>query len=211
MIYHWIEILGLISFSISGTLTGIRKRLDLFGVVVIAFITSVGGGTLRDVLIGATPVSWLLNIQTPTIIFISSVCTIIFRERLSLLSKSLFLFDTLGIGLFTILGVEKGVMLGIHPVMCVALGAVSACFGGVLRDILCNEIPVLFRKEIYATACIVGGALYILLRSIGHIDNDYVTVLSITIIVMIRMWAVLFKKDIPSIYKETKTAENEKH
>jgi len=205
LIYTWIEILGLISFAISGTLTGLRKRLDIFGVVVIAFITSMGGGTLRDVLLGDTPVRWLKDIDTPMLIFFSSVLTIFFRNKLSVLSKSLFLFDTLGIGLFTILGVEKGLMLDIHPVMCIALGAVSACFGGVLRDILCNEIPVLFRKEIYATACIIGGILYVLLRHWMAIDNEYATVLSITLIVMIRMWAVLFKKDIPSLYKEKNT------
>lgn len=202
MIYTWIEILGIISFAISGTLTGLRKKLDLFGVVVIAFITSTGGGTLRDVLIGATPVAWLVELRTPILILATSILTIIFRKRLNVLSKSLFLFDTLGIGFFTIVGLEKGLEYGIHPVLCIGLGTCSACFGGVIRDILMNEIPILFRKEIYATACIIGGVIYVILRSLVHVDNDYATVLSITIIVMIRMWAVIFKKELPSLYKD---------
>lgn len=202
MIYTWIEILGIISFAISGTLTGLRKKLDIFGVVVIAFITSTGGGTLRDVLIGATPVAWLVELKTPLLIICTSVLTIIFRKKLAILSKSLFLFDTLGIGFFTIVGLEKGLEYSIHPILCIGLGTCSACFGGVIRDILMNEIPVLFRKEIYATACIIGGIIYIALRSLVHVDNDYATVLSITIIVMIRMWAVVFKKELPSLYRE---------
>lgn len=201
MLYHWIDIFGTASFAISGALTAMEKKLDIFGVIIIAFVTAIGGGTLRDLLIGVRPVSWLIHIEPSVIIFCSAVLTIIFRVRLARLSKSLFLFDTLGLGLFTVLGLQKAMAAGIHPVLCIGLGTVSACFGGVSRDILCNEIPVIFRKEIYATACIAGGILYFLLLRIGYVDRDFIPMAAILLIITIRMYAVIFKKSLPSIYK----------
>lgn len=201
MFYHWIDILGTASFAISGALTAMKKKLDIFGVIIISFVTAIGGGTIRDLLIGVRPVSWLTNISTSVIIFVAATFTVLFRVKLVRLSKSLFLFDTLGLGLFTILGLQKAAAIGIHPALCVGLGTVSACFGGVSRDILCNEIPVIFRKEIYATACIAGGILYFILLTIPRIDHDFVSMAAITLIIAIRMYAVIFKKSLPSIYK----------
>src|SRR5690554_4561353 len=141
-----------------------HKRMDLFGIFIIAFVTAVGGGTLRDVLLKADIV-WMHNMTYVYVIFGAAVFAIIFRKKLNYLRKSLFLFDTVGIALYTVVGVEKGIAAGLHPIICVALGTMSACFGGVTRDILCNEIPIIFRKEIYATACILGGLVYFLLSN----------------------------------------------
>ncbi len=206
MFYHWIDILGLVAFAASGALTAMQKRLDIFGVIIIAFVTAIGGGTIRDLLIGVQPVSWLTCLQPSLIIFATTIITIIFRKRLERLKISLFLFDTLGIGLYTILGLQKALEAGIHPALCVGLGTVSACFGGVTRDILCNEIPIIFHKEIYATACIAGGILYFLLRAVPNvaIDDDFIPVASISLIIIIRMYAVIFEKTLPSIYNEDK-------
>src|SRR5688572_6705213 len=148
-----IDILGTIAFAISGVLTALNKRLDPFGIFIIAFVTAVGGGTLRDILIEAD-IAWMRNLIYVYVILGSTIFAVIFRKRLGYIRKSLFLFDTIGISLFTIIGVEKGIAAGFHPIICIALGTMSACFGGVIRDILCNQIPIIFRKEIYATACI---------------------------------------------------------
>lgn len=202
MLYLWIDILGTAAFAISGSLAAIRKRLDVFGVIIVAFVTAIGGGTIRDLLIGLRPVSWLQSVQPAAIIFVSSVAAILFRKKLDKFSTSLFLFDTIGIGLFTIVGIEKAMAAGIHPALCVGLGTVSACFGGVSRDILCNEIPIIFQKEIYATACIAGGTMYTILHSIDLVDNDFATLASIILVIGIRLYAVIFKKSLPSIYTE---------
>lgn len=202
MLYDWIDILGTASFAISGSLAAIRKRLDVFGVIIVAFVTAIGGGTIRDLLIGVRPVSWLTSAQPAAIIFFSSVIAIIFRKKLEGFSTSLFLFDTIGIGLYTIIGIEKALSAGIHPVLCIGLGTVSACFGGVSRDILCNDIPIIFQKEIYATACIAGGTLYILLEQLPKMDNDFTALSSITLVIAIRLYAVIFKKSLPSIYTD---------
>ena len=200
--FYILDILGTIAFAISGVLIAINKKMDLFGILIIAFVTAVGGGTLRDVLIGQTPVSWMQDITYTYVILLSSVLAIVFRSYINYLRTSLFLFDTIGIGLYTLVGIEKGVHAGLHPIICIALGTMTASFGGVLRDILCNEIPVIFRKEIYATACILGGMTYFLLRKLP-IDSNLVFVVSGIVVITVRLLAVKFKIGLPTIYNKT--------
>ncbi len=200
MFYFTIDILGTISFAISGVLVAMDKKLDVFGVFIIAFVTAVGGGTLRDILIGNTPVGWMQDSIYVFVIFGAVIFAILFRKRLKYFRRSLFLFDTIGIGLYTMVGIEKGLHAGLLPIMCIALGTMTASFGGVIRDILCNEIPVIFRKEIYATACILGGASYFLLRKLP-IEDIYVYIGAILIVIGIRLLAVIFKISLPNIYK----------
>lgn len=195
--FHFLDIIGTMAFAMSGALTAMSKKLDPFGVFIIAFVTAVGGGTLRDVLIGRTPVGWMLDLKYVYVIFIGFVLAIIFRKKLDKLRTSLFLFDTIGLGVFTLIGLEKGLEIGLHPVICVALGTMTACFGGVIRDILCNEIPVIFRREIYATLCIVGGVLFFILRSM-NLENDLLYLLSSSIIISLRLMAVKFKWYLPA-------------
>ena len=199
MLYQTIDILGTIAFAISGVLVAMEKRLDLFGVLIIAFVTAIGGGTLRDLLIGNTPVGWMHDLTYVVTIFISVVFAILFVNKLKYLRKSLFLFDTIGIGLYTMVGVEKGLEAELLPVICVFLGTMTACFGGVIRDILCNEIPVIFRKEIYATACILGALSYFLIIQFP-VKNDYAYIAAILVVILLRLLAVRFKITLPSIY-----------
>lgn len=201
MFFQIIEILGTFAFAISGVLVALEKRMDVFGILIIAFVTSVGGGTLRDLLIGQTPVTWMLNMTYVYVILGATIFAIIFRKRLNYLRISLFLFDTIGIGLYTVVGLEKGLHIGLNPIICIALGTITACFGGVIRDILCNEIPVIFRKEVYATACILGGATYFLLRELP-IEDNIVFVISGSVVITIRLIAVKFKISLPSLYKD---------
>ncbi|MGO4919729.1 trimeric intracellular cation channel family protein [Maribacter sp. IgM3_T14_3] len=201
MFYFVIDILGTIAFAISGVLVAMDKRLDVFGVLIIAFVTAVGGGTLRDLLIGIRPVGWLNAPMHLLIIVITVLLAIIFVKQLKYVRKSLFLFDTIGIGLYTMVGIEKGLAADLSPVMCIALGTITACFGGVIRDILCNEIPVIFRKEIYATVCILGGLVYFLLIQFP-IQNTIAYSLAIVTIIIMRVLAVRFKISLPNIYRE---------
>ncbi|RXG16339.1 putative membrane protein YeiH [Leeuwenhoekiella aestuarii] len=202
-----IDILGTIAFAISGVITATKKRMDLFGILIIATVTSVGGGTLRDLLIGKSPVTWLLNSTFVYIIVITTVVGIIFRKQLRYVRRSLFLFDTIGIALYTITGVEIALLVNLDPVICVALGTITACFGGVIRDILCNEIPVIFRKEIYASACIAGGSLYVILYSSG-ISSGINAVVSGFVVVLIRTLAVIYELQLPSIYSKAERYQN---
>lgn len=204
-ILTFLDILGTIAFAISGVLTAMNKRMDAFGILIIALITSIGGGTLRDLLIGKTPVTWMQDQVFPMVIFITAVFAVLFRSKLKYFRRSLFLFDTIGIGLYTITGVQVSLAFGLDPLICVILGTVSACFGGVLRDILCNEIPIIFHKEIYATACIVGAIAYLTLVRF-EVQQTIAMILSGSVIILIRILAVVFKWKLPRLYKKEITS-----
>ncbi len=191
-----IEILGTIAFAISGSFAAMQRRLDPFGVLIIAFVTSIGGGTVRDLLLGDTPVAWMRDVNYCLLILVTSLLTIFFKTQIKKFKVTLFLFDSLGLGLFTIVGVQKGIVFGLEPGICVALGTITGCFGGVIRDTLLNTIPLIFRKEIYATACILGGLLYFGLLSF-NIKADLAKIIVIAFIFTLRIVVVKYKWTLP--------------
>ncbi|WP_299211332.1 trimeric intracellular cation channel family protein [uncultured Aquimarina sp.] len=195
-LFDTLDILGTIAFAISGALSAMNRRLDLFGIFIIAFVTAIGGGTLRDVLIGATPVSWMQNTINLYLIGGVTGVSIIFRNKLDYLKKSLFLFDTIGLGIFTIMGVETGIQTDLDPIVSVALGTMTGCFGGVIRDILCNEIPVIFRKEVYATVSIAGGICFMILYSL-NVPVNIIYITTTLLIIIIRLLVVKYKVSLP--------------
>ena len=205
MFIQTLDILGTIAFAISGVSVAMNKRMDAFGVLIIAFVTAVGGGTLRDVLIGVTPVTWMTNMTYVYVIFGATVFTVVFQQKINYLRTSLLFFDSIGIGLYTVVGIEKGLAVGLHPIICISLGTMTACFGGVIRDILCNEIPVIFRrKEIYATACILGGIVYFVLRQFPISDN-IIFISSNAVVIVVRLLAVRFGISLPNIYRKERS------
>ena len=191
-----IEILGTISFAISGSFAAMQRRLDPFGVLIIAFVTSIGGGTVRDLLLGDTPVAWMRDVNYCLLILLSSIATIFFKTHIKKFKVTLFLFDSMGLGLFTILGVQKGISFGLSPGICIALGTITGCFGGIIRDTLLNTIPLIFRKEVYATACILGGLLYFLLLYFD-LKEDIAKVVVIAAIFAFRIVVVRYKVALP--------------
>lgn len=199
--FYLLDIIGTMAFAMSGALTAMNKKLDPFGVFIIAFVTAVGGGTLRDVMIGRTPVGWMRDLNYVYLIIIGFFLAVIFRKKLDRLRTSLFLFDTIGLGVFTLIGLEKGIETGLHPVICIALGTMTACFGGVIRDILCNDIPVIFRREIYATICIIGGIVFFGLKEL-NLDKDILYLITSLIIIVTRLMAVKFKWYLPALEKQ---------
>lgn len=198
-IFNSLDLLGTAAFAISGALFAINKKMDPFGVFIIAFVTAVGGGTLRDMLIGKTPVSWMTDLNYVYVIFIAVILAIIFRKKIAYLSKSLFLFDTIGLGIFTIIGTEIGIQNNLHPIISVSLGMLTATFGGVIRDTFSNEIPLIFHKEIYATACIIGSVTYLILNQF-QIDQNGNHILTTLMVITVRFIAVKFKLQLPTFY-----------
>ena len=202
----FIEIFGTIAFAMSGSFAAMQKRFDPFGVILIAFVTSVGGGTIRDLLLDV-PVFWMHDLLSVSLIFFTAIFTMIFKLIEKNFQVTLFIFDSLGLGLFTIIGVEKGLNADIHPVIGVVLGTITGCFGGIIRDILLNRIPLIFRKEIYATAAIFGGALYIILKNFSNFSETFNQITTIFFIVLIRTLAVKYHWQIPKFYRETNSSE----
>jgi uncharacterized membrane protein YeiH len=193
-----LDILGTFAFAVSGALVASDKKFDLFGVVIIAFVTAVGGGMLRDLLIDAHPINWIGDLNYMYTIFLAVIFTFLFKSKIAHLSKTMFLFDTIGLSVFTLLGLEKGLSFNLNPIIALIMGMISAVFGGVLRDVLTNKIPLIFEKEIYASACLVGGIFYLLLTYFNMTEN-IIFVFSASIIVIIRVIAVKFKLQLPKI------------
>lgn len=193
-----LNLVGTFVFAISGALTASSKKMDAFGAAVIAFITALGGGTLRDVLIGSQPVGWMEDTTYIYIVVGAVIFSYLFKNRIEKLRRTMFLFDTIGIGLFTVLGVQKTLSLGLSPVIAVMMGTVSAVFGGVLRDILSNRVPLIFRKEIYATACLLGGTVYLGLNETS-LSNNWNIFICVLLVMVVRFFAVRKGWGLPGI------------
>jgi uncharacterized membrane protein YeiH len=189
---------GTCAFAISGTLSATDKKLDLFGASFIGFVTAIGGGTIRDLLLGNTPVSWIRSLDYFILIAASILFTFLFYKQIIKLKHTLFLFDTIGIGVFTIIGVDKALLLGINEPIAMVMGLSSAVIGGVIRDTLCNDVPLIFHREIYATACIIGGSIYLLLDYFG-VNVNFSQIATILSIIVIRLLAIKYNLSLPKV------------
>jgi len=202
-VQYILELLGTAFFAISGALVANEKsKADWFGVTFIGFITSIGGGSLRDILLGSYPLAWVHDVNLIYVIIAAIVITSLFFNTLIKLRKTFFIFDTLGIAMFTILGTEKALQFHVNPVIAAIMGMFSAIMGGVMRDVLTNEIPVIFRKEIYATACLAGAICYLLLNSL-MLERSTCAFISVLLILVIRVLAVKYQLSLPKFKKET--------
>jgi len=196
-----LEILGTFAFAVSGAFAAMERKLDPFGVIIISFVTAIGGGTIRDILIGDLPVSWLMNSTGISVIIVSALASLLFTPTLRKLSNLLLIFDAAGLGLFTLIGIEKGITHNFSPGICIALGTITGSFGGVLRDVLLTNVPMIFQKEIYASACILGGSVYFLMIYLS-VDIAITQVVVIVLIVTIRLLAVRLKWSLPNSYRK---------
>ena len=192
-----LDYFGVFVFAMSGIIAASGKKLDLFGGIIIAFVTALGGGTLRDLLLDVN-ITWISNPNYLYVVLIASIFAIAFKKISKYIRKTIYLFDSIGIALFTILGVQKALALNTPIAVAVIFGVVTATFGGVIRDILCNEIPLIFRKEIYATACVIGGATYVMLDYFELNQNVNLVISGLTIIT-IRTIAVIKNISLPVI------------
>jgi len=197
-IQYAFELLGTGFFATSGALRATRQaRPEWFGVSFIGFITAIGGGSLRDMLLGSYPLAWVGDVHFLYAIFMGIVIARLIYPWWSRLPRTLFIFDTLGIAMFTILGTEKTIALGHPPLIAAMMGMFSAVMGGVIRDVLTHREPVIFGKEIYATACLAGAAAYVILSSAGA-DRVWSFCLAGATIVAIRVLAVKFRITLPA-------------
>lgn len=201
-IQYILELSGTGFFAISGAIAANQKsKPDWFGVTFIGFITSIGGGSIRDILLGSYPLSWVADEKRIYVIIAGIVFTSLFFGILQRLRKTLFIFDSLGIAMFTILGTEKAMAYHVAPFIAAIMGMFSAIMGGVMRDVLTNEIPVIFRKEIYASACLAGAIVYLALDALD-IHRNICLVLSILVIFFIRVVAVKYRLSLPQFKRE---------
>ncbi|MBC7425193.1 MAG: trimeric intracellular cation channel family protein [Bacteroidia bacterium] len=202
-IQYTLELVGTTFFAVSGALAASDKsKPDWFGVSFIGFITATGGGSLRDMLLGSYPLTWVNNVNFIYAIIGGVFFASLFMTQLKKIKPYLLVFDTLGMALFTILGTEKALNFGVEPAIAAIMGMLSAVMGGVIRDVLTNEIPVIFRKEIYATASIAGAALYLYLNHL-NVDRMPAILSSIFLISVIRFVAVKYNLSLPKFGRKS--------
>ncbi len=200
-IQYVLEIIGTFAFAISGALAvRDKEHRDWFSATFTAFITSIGGGSVRDVLLGSYPLVWISDITILYAILAGVVATFIFYKKLLRLRRTLFLFDTFGIALFTIVGTEKALHLGVRPEIAAIMGVFSAVMGGVIRDTLTNDLPIIYQKEVYTTACLAGAISYLVLDYFGA-ERITAFVLASAVIIVIRILAVRYEWRIPVFFR----------
>ena len=195
-----LDFIGTFAFAISGIRLASAKRFDLFGAYVVGVVTAIGGGTLRDLMLGVTPI-WMTNPMYLICSGIALLWVIVFGKRLIHQQNTFFIFDTIGLALFTVVGVEKALALGFPLWVAVIMGTITGAAGGVFRDVFINEIPLIFRKEIYALACIIGGLFYGLFDWLG-VDLVLTQCLSGLSVFLVRVLAVKYHLGLPILKGE---------
>lgn len=193
-----IELLGTLAFAVSGIRHAAAKHLDWFGGYVCGFAVAVGGGTLRDVMLGVIPF-WMTSPIYIVCTFVALFFVVLLGEQIRWINNTWFVFDTFGLALFVIAGMQKTISMGLPYWVAIIMGCITGAAGGVIRDVLLNNVPVIFHKEIYATACVAGGLLYWVLISLGA--GLPVTVVSTFVFVcLVRFLAVRYHISLPSLY-----------
>ena len=190
-----LDLLGTFAFAISGIRLASGKQIDWFGAYIIGLVTAIGGGTLRDLLLDVTPF-WMLDSKYFLTTGVALLATLLFKEKIFRLGNTLFLFDAIGLGLFTIVGISKSVAAGLPFWVCIVMGAITGSVGGVVRDVLLNEVPLLFRKDIYALACVAGGVVYFICHYFNFPSGIKQLVAALTVI-FIRVIALKFHIHLP--------------
>lgn len=192
-----IEVLGTIAFAVSGIRLAAKKHFDWFGAYTVGLVTAIGGGTLRDVLLDI-PVFWMQTWWYLAVTGLAFIFVVLFRRSLLSSSNTLFIFDTIGLALFVVIGIEKSLVTGYPMWVAIIMGMITGSFGGVCRDIFINEEPLFFRRDIYATACIAGGVVYWAIELLGGSSMLQQIACAVTVI-LLRILAVRFSWQLPTL------------
>lgn len=196
-----IEFLGTFAFAISGIRLASAKKFDWFGALVIGFVTAIGGGTLRDLLLGVTPF-WMLSSVYIWCTILALIFVICFQKILVHLNNTFFWFDSIGLGLFVVVGVEKAMAFDYAPWVWIFMGTITGIVGGIIRDILINEIPIIFTQELYAVACIIGASIFCILHYF-NVSLPIVEVVTALSVFIIRLVASKYGLRLPTLKGES--------
>jgi uncharacterized membrane protein YeiH len=196
MALYLLDLFGVAVFAVSGALTAGRKSMDLFGVIVVAVITAIGGGTVRDILLDARPIFWIEDPMYLVVILAATGATILYGRFLTPPRISLLVADAFGLAVFTFIGAQTAYEAGVPTIIVVLMGTITGAAGGVMRDVLCAEVPLILRREIYATAALAGATVYVLLEEIGAV-GPIVAALPVATVFGLRLAAIRFDLHVP--------------
>lgn len=189
------DLVGTFAFAISGIKLASGKQVDWLGAYIIGLATAIGGGTIRDLFLGVTPF-WMLDSRYFITTGVALLATLLFKEKLFRWKNTLFLFDTIGLGLVTIVGITKSLDANFPFWVCIVMGAITGSVGGVIRDILLNEVPLLLQKDIYALACIAGGVVYFVCYYV-NLSTGFTELIAAAVVMIVRILAIQFHIHLP--------------
>ena len=202
-----LEVIGTVACAISGIRLAATKKFDWFGAYVVGLVTAIGGGTVRDILLGL-PVFWMHNWWYLAVTALSLLAVLVFRNLLVSKDRMLFIFDSIGLAMFCVIGIDKTLAIDYPMWVAMVMGMITGAFGGVIRDILINEIPLIFRKDIYATACLAGGFVFWIIRELGC--ELYVSQLSsVATIIIIRFLTLKYNLQLPILSQSADTKKKD--
>lgn len=191
-----LDLIGTMAFAASGAFAGVRRNLDLLGVLVLGVVTAIGGGTLRDILLGDLPPFCLNNEIYLYLSLAVALAVFFFHRQLRFLRFPLLYFDAIGLGTFVVIGTQKALAANLGALTAILLGTMTATAGGVLRDVLSNQVPLILRKEVYATCCLIGGLLMVILDRLG-VQGDFNALLTTTTVLSMRLLAIRHNWSLP--------------
>ena len=201
---YFIDLLGTFAFGLTGGIVAIRKNMDLFGVFVLSMVTAIGGGTIRDIILGSKQLFILSNPVYITLIIASTLCAFLFYRVLLRINSIILILDAFGLGTFVCIGVSKALSSGIPPFGSVIMGLITGVAGGMMRDILAKEIPMVLVRDFYAMACVIGGSFYVALYQMG-LPEGTVMPISAAVVFTLRLlairyrWNFIRKKDVDGL------------
>lgn len=195
-----ISYLGIFVFALAGAFKARGARLDVFGGLVVAFVSAYGGGTLRDLLLGIRPLNWLNDNIALALVMAGTAVTFLVKDRVNNFRRTIFFTDAMGIGLFTAAGIELALRTGTNDVYALVMGIITATFGGLIADIFCGYPPLLLRKgELYATACAIGGIVFIVLNKYFDLTRNMELAICVILVVAIRIYSKRKRLMLPEI------------
>jgi len=195
-VIYILDLFGVAVFAVTGSLAAGRKRLDLFGVLVVALATALGGGTLRDLILGMRPVFWLADLKYIAVGVAAATLTFILGRFRGMPKGILLTADALGLAVFTVIGADRAMSASVAPVIAIIMGVMTAVVGGMIRDILCGEIPMILRREVYATASLCGAVTFVILASLLP-EQQFQPLVGIVVTLVIRLAAIRWKLSLP--------------
>lgn len=196
MLLYICDLIGVAVFAASGALAGVAAQLDLLGVIVLASITAIGGGTIRDVLLNRAQIFWISDIAPVYIVIASTLCTLAWVHFLPIPTDALLVADALGLSLFAISGAQVAEKIGCRALIIILMGTLTGAGGGVLRDMLSAKVPLILRQDIYASAAIAGIAVYLILRA-AKVPTNWAFIGGFLIVLVIRLAAIVFSLRLP--------------
>lgn len=197
-VIYLLDMVGVVACSVAGTLLAMKKGFDFFGCILASMVNAIGGGTIRDVILDRNPLFWTLDLSYLYVISITSLLAQVFIDYLHKIDGAMKFFDAIGLAAFSVIGFNVAQTMGASAEVCILLAVLTSIAGGIMRDMICNEIPLVLQKEIYISASIIGSGVHLAMQSLG-MAHTLADMVMLVVIFMVRMLAVRFDWHLPTL------------